>query len=84
MDNLEVAYEWKQLDFAYPSAAKREEAIQSEDFIPENNMPVGLEVSGNRIFVTIPRWKPGVPASLAYFTLNGINFFIEHFYECYK
>lgn len=80
MDNLEVAFEWKKLDFAYPSEAMREEAIKNKDFIPENNIPVGLEVSGDRVFVTVPRWKPGVPASLAYFTLNGIAYFRITFY----
>ncbi|XP_077289908.1 protein yellow-like [Arctopsyche grandis] len=73
MDNLRVAFEWKQLDFAYPNEQMREEAIKNEDFIPENNIPVGLEVSGERLFVTVPRWKPGVPASLTYVPLNDTN-----------
>ncbi|GLV41824.1 yellow-b [Carabus blaptoides fortunei] len=70
MDNLRVAYEWKQVDYEFPTPEARQEAIDSREFIPENNLPLGLEVHGDRIFVTVPRWKSGVAASLTYFYLN--------------
>ncbi|XP_053968257.1 protein yellow-like [Anastrepha ludens] len=38
----------------------------SSDFVPENSLPLGIDVYGQRIFVTTPRWKDGVPASLSY------------------
>lgn len=72
MDNLRVAYEWKQVDYEFPTQEARQEAIDSKEFIPENNLPLGLEVYGDRIFVTVPRWKSGVAASLTYFYLNGL------------
>lgn len=75
-DNLTVAFEWKVLDFLYPSEDARREAISSSSFIPENNIPVGVEVSGDRLFMTIPRWKNGVPASLAYISLNSQYYYI--------
>ncbi|KAH8406403.1 hypothetical protein KR222_000114, partial [Zaprionus bogoriensis] len=34
------------------------------DFIPKNNLPLGIDVYRNRLFITTPRWKDGVPASL--------------------
>lgn len=71
MDNLKVAFEWKKLDFMYPSANEKSAALESQQLIPENNLPLGLEVYQDRLFVTIPRWKPGVAASLAYIYLNG-------------
>lgn len=71
MDNLRVAYEWKQIDFEYPSEEARREAIDNNVFIPENNLPLGLEVYGDRLFVTVPRWKSGVAASLTYINLTG-------------
>lgn len=70
-DNLRVAYQWKQIDFAFPSIEERQAAILNETFIQENVMPVGLEVYKNRLFITLPRWKKGVPASLVYIDLNG-------------
>jgi hypothetical protein len=72
-DNLRVAYQWKQIDFEYPNIDERQLAITNETFIQENVMPVGIEVYKNRLFVTLPRWKKGVPASLAYIDLNGKN-----------
>lgn len=71
MDNLRVAFQWKQLDYHFPSDAARREAVGSREFIPENNLPLGLEVYGDRVFVTVPRWKSGVPASLTYIKLTG-------------
>ena len=62
-DNLKVAYEWKQINFQNNSnnvAYKKDSVI-----------PVGLEVYKSRLFITLPRWKEGVPASLAYLNLNG-------------
>lgn len=71
MDNLRVAYQWKQLDFNYTTEEERQEAVNSREFIPENNLPLGLEVYGDRLFITVPRWKSGVAASLAYINLTG-------------
>lgn len=65
-DKLNPSYQWKVLDFDFGSQEKRDQAISDKTFIPENNLPLGLEVYGNRIFVTIPKWKFGVAASLAY------------------
>ncbi|NP_001161777.1 yellow-b isoform X1 [Tribolium castaneum] len=70
MDNLRVAYQWKELDFDFPSASAREEAIKSGKFIPENNLPLGLEVYKDRLFITVPRWRSGVAASLNYIKLS--------------
>ncbi|CAO1372215.1 unnamed protein product [Diamesa hyperborea] len=69
-DNLRVAYQWKQMDFEYPNIDTRQAAIQDKSFIQENIIPVGLEVYKDRLFITLPRWKTGVPASLAYIDLN--------------
>lgn len=70
-DNLRVAYQWKEIDFEYQSSEDRQKALETKAFIPENVMPVGLEVYQNRLFITLPRWKTGVPASLAYIDING-------------
>lgn len=69
-DNLRVAYQWNQIDFEFPSEADRAEAIRSGDYVAENVIPVGLEVYKKRLFVTLPRWKTGIPASLAYININ--------------
>lgn len=70
-DNLRVAYEWKEMDFKYANSELRWQAIENFEFKPENVIPFGIEVYKKRLFVTLPRWREGVPASLAYLDLNG-------------
>lgn len=59
LSKLQEQYYWKALDFAYPSEQARLKAIQTKRFIPENNLPVGIEVWNDKLFVTVPRWKSG-------------------------
>jgi hypothetical protein len=55
--DYQVVFGWKQLDFAFPSPAHRQAAIEEEEFIPKNNVITGIKVSGDRIFLTVPRWR---------------------------
>ncbi|XP_032517465.2 protein yellow [Danaus plexippus] len=70
MEQLDIIYEWNQLDFEFPSPEARQQAIDNGSFIPENNIPMGLEVFADRLFITVPRWRNGVPASLTYVNLK--------------
>lgn len=70
-DNLKVAYEWKQIEFQYKNAISQNSTLYNKN----NVIPVGLEVYKSRLFITLPRWREGVPASLAYLDLNGCVFF---------
>lgn len=70
-DNLRVAYEWREMDFKYATQEQRWNEIERGNFKPAQVIPFGLEVAGHRLFVTLPRWRDGVPASLAYLDLNG-------------
>lgn len=57
---LEERYSWNQVDFVFPSQAMKDIAISSGDYIPQNALPVGIEHYGNRLFVTVPRWRDGL------------------------
>ncbi|XP_049873032.1 protein yellow [Pectinophora gossypiella] len=70
MDQLHVVYQWTQLDFQFPTPEARQQALDSKSFIPENNIPMGLEVYEDRLFVSVPRWRSGVAASLNYINLK--------------
>jgi len=65
---MRVAYRWKQIDYDWPSNDTKR---LFPDYKQEDNLPLGLEVAGDRIFVTVPRWRQGVAASLNYIRLNG-------------
>lgn len=61
-----VVYEWNVLDFAYPTEKSRVDAIYSGDYIPQNNIISDVKPYANRLYVTLPRMLPGVPATLGY------------------
>nr|XP_046492986.1 protein yellow-like [Neodiprion pinetum] len=68
---FEELYTWKQLDFQFPTSNAREAAIASGDFVQINNLPVGIEIWKDKLFVTVPRWKKGVPSNLNYISLSN-------------
>lgn len=72
-DRLREVYSWRQVDFAFPDQATREAAVASGEYVPANNLPLGLEVWRDRLFVTVPRWKTGVVSSLNYVCLGSGN-----------
>lgn len=44
-NRLKERYFWKQIDFTFPTPKDRADAIASGKFIPNNNLPLGMEVS---------------------------------------
>lgn len=75
-DRLQEVFSWSQLDFVFPDQQTREAAIASGEYIQANNMPVGLEVWRDKLFLTVPRWKAGVVSTLNYVTLGAGNYSI--------
>ena len=67
-DKLDVVYQWKQLEYEWPS---NDTELLFPGYKQEDNLPLGLEITSTRIFVTVPRWRRGVVASLNYFYRNG-------------
>ncbi|XP_012524490.1 protein yellow [Monomorium pharaonis] len=65
-----TVYSWKQVEFKLPNDTIQNEHIISGDYIPENNMPLGLAIWHEKIFTTIPRWKKGVLATLNSFSMS--------------
>jgi len=70
-NKMKEVFSWKNVDFDFPSAEVRQEAIGRKEFIQENNLPLGIEVWGDKVFVTVPRWKNGVPSTLNYVRRDG-------------
>lgn len=71
IDNLKVVFQWKKLDFHFKDENAMHRAAIDKLYLPYNNVPVGIEVYNDRIFLTIPRWRKGVAASLGYIKLSG-------------
>lgn len=61
-----VVYEWRTIDFAFRTDELRVNALNTEDYIPKNNIISDVKYFANRLYVTLPRMLPGVPATLGY------------------
>ncbi|CAO1340991.1 unnamed protein product [Diamesa serratosioi] len=64
---------WKQLDYHFPNSQLREFAIKHGLFIQENAVPIEavpdcLSNGKKRIFISMPRFVPGVPVTLGTIT----------------
>ncbi|XP_023723318.1 protein yellow [Cryptotermes secundus] len=60
-----VTYEWNKLDFTWPDDSFKARFLDSSQFIPENTTISGVKVWRDRLYVTLPRWRRGVPVTLA-------------------
>ncbi|XP_028027517.1 protein yellow isoform X2 [Bombyx mandarina] len=69
----QLRFAWKEVDYEWNTPAERQNAIKSGDFVPANNLPLGLGRWKNKLFVTVPKWKNGVASSLNYVDLNGTS-----------
>jgi len=65
LEEFAVIYEWNQLDFLWPDDSSKARFLDSSQFIPENTTISGVKVWGDRLYVTLPRWRRGVPVTLA-------------------
>ncbi|KYQ52168.1 Protein yellow [Trachymyrmex zeteki] len=62
---MELVYAWSMVDFEFDSIDARDKAIFEGDYIAENNLPLGLGVWRDKVFITLPKWKTGIPVTLA-------------------
>ncbi|XP_052860249.1 protein yellow-like [Anopheles cruzii] len=61
-----VMYEWNVLDFAFAGEDERSYALYSGRYIPKNVLISDCKPHTNRLYLTVPRMLPGVPATLGY------------------
>lgn len=52
---LEEKYSWKELSFEWPSEEAKHEATKSGKYVEANNLPLGLDVWKDKLFITVPR-----------------------------
>lgn len=53
---LEQKFRWKDVTFAWPSESAKEEAVTSGRYKAENNLPLGLDIWNDKLFITVPRY----------------------------
>ncbi|XP_063240986.1 protein yellow-like [Bacillus rossius redtenbacheri] len=63
-EQFRVVCEWSRLDYAWPDDSRLAQALR-DDYVPENNLLSGVRAWRDLLFLSVPRWKGGVPATLA-------------------
>lgn len=59
-ETLETVAQWRLLEFALPND-------RGFQYQPENIVMTGIEITWDRIFISTPRLRAGVPATLSFF-----------------
>ncbi|XP_025995983.1 protein yellow [Solenopsis invicta] len=70
---FQVIFEWKSINFQWPSEEKEQIAIRRGDYIPANNFITTVKFWKDKMYLTLPRWKDGVPVTLAVTSSKPIN-----------
>ncbi|XP_059622549.1 major royal jelly protein 1-like [Phlebotomus argentipes] len=73
---LKKVAEWYDLEYEFPTAMDRQNAIIQKKYIPGNGVPIDVDVAyrnmgGSLIFVTVPRFTNGIPVTLG--TISGMS-----------
>ncbi|OWF45421.1 protein yellow-like [Mizuhopecten yessoensis] len=63
-DDKRIMHSFTVIDYIWSSDTARELALQTEDYIPHNNIISGMKTYNNKVYVTVPRWRRGVPSTL--------------------
>lgn len=62
---FKVLYEWNYINFTWFDEDHIQSAVTSGRYIPENNIISGIKYYDDYFYITLPRMKEGVPATLA-------------------
>lgn len=70
---FQVAFEWKTIDVHWPSDEKRHHAVVHGDYIAANNFLATVKFWKDKMYLTVPRWKDGVPVTLGVTSATPVN-----------
>ncbi|KAL3868615.1 hypothetical protein ACJMK2_041411 [Sinanodonta woodiana] len=67
----EIVYEFQYADFTWSNKSMKEAYIANKTYIVENCLIAGIKIYKENVYVTVPRWRNGVPATLNRVVKNG-------------
>ncbi|XP_071107774.1 protein yellow-like [Haliotis cracherodii] len=59
-----IVYKWHAVDYEWPNSSVKQEFIKNGSFIITNNIIAGIKIYNESVYVTVPRWRKGVPSTL--------------------
>ncbi|XP_068983839.1 dopaminechrome tautomerase-like [Bombus flavifrons] len=70
---FQVVFQWNTIDVIWPSEEKQNYATEHGDYIPANNFIAGIKFWKGKMYLTVPRWKNGVPVTLGVTSATVVN-----------
>ncbi|XP_033186547.2 dopaminechrome tautomerase [Bombus vancouverensis nearcticus] len=70
---FQVVFQWNTIDVIWPSEEKQNYATEHGDYIPANNFIAGIKFWKGKMYLTVPRWKSGVPVTLGVTSATVVN-----------
>lgn len=70
---FQVVFQWNTIDVIWPSEEKQNYATEHGDYIPANNFIAGVKFWKGKMYLTVPRWKNGVPVTLGVTSATPVN-----------
>ncbi|XP_012254941.2 protein yellow-like [Athalia rosae] len=70
---FKVIFEWNATEFNWASPEALDQAIKHKEYIVENNAIAGIKIWKNKMYLTIPRWRKGVPVTLGVTSATPVN-----------
>lgn len=70
---FQVVFQWNTIDVIWPSEEKQNYATEHGDYIPANNFIAGVKFWKGKMYLTVPRWKNGVPVTLGVTSATVVN-----------
>lgn len=59
-----IQFEWISVQYDWPNDTMRDEWISLGWYVPNNNVITGVKYYNGDYYVTVPRWRQGVPSTL--------------------
>lgn len=53
---FEEVFSCSEVTFDWPNSTALEEALENGDYVPKNNLPLGLDRWKDKLFITVPRY----------------------------
>lgn len=70
---FQVIFEWKTIDFKWLSDEDQEYANTYSEYLPANNFLTTAKFWKDRVYLALPRWRDGVPVTLAVTSARPMN-----------
>ncbi|XP_076233712.1 dopaminechrome tautomerase [Calliopsis andreniformis] len=70
---FQVIFQWNTIDVVWPSDDERQYAVSHGDYIPANNFIAGIKFWKGKMYLSLPRWKDGVPVTLGVTSATPVN-----------